>query len=325
MHAESKTIDACSGEGFIMRVYRAPGQMTTMPAVALLPMVGQINTSAINVPRAKGAQAWRSLVRDTPDNYFAATWMGSITVKVAGRYTFCTSSDSDDGSSLWVDGSLVVSIGVVHSWAQKCSSVRLIEGQHLVYADMFQNEGASGMLATWSGPDTGNAAVPLPCRSVQQNSFLMRVYKARGEISAMPDIAFLSYVGETYVTTINFPAGKDAQAWRSFIRDTPDNYFAATWTGSITVKGAGQYTFCTSSDDGSSLWVDGSLVVNNGGVHPTVTSSIWDLQCGPPLTLTAGEHSVYADMFQNEGGSKMVATWMGPDTGNRMLPVPSEF
>jgi uncharacterized protein YaiE (UPF0345 family) len=300
-----------------MRVYRAPGQMTTMPAVALLPMVGQINTSAIYVFSGKGAQAWRLLVKDTPDNYFAATWTGSITVKGAGQYTFCTSSD--DGSSLSVDGSLVVNNGGVHSWVEKCSSVRLLDGLHSVYADMFQNEMYAGMLATWSGPDTGNATVPLPCRSVQQKRFLMKVFEASGQISAMPDMAFLSSVGEAYVPTINVPGGNCAQAWRSLIKDTPDNYFAATWTGSIMVETAGQYTFCTSSDDGSSLWVDGSMVVNNGCVHS------WETKCGPPLTLTAGEHSVYADMFQNKGDLGMLATWSGPDTGNIALPIPNEF
>jgi hypothetical protein len=46
------------------------------------------------------------------------------------------------------------------------------------------------------------------------------------------------------------------------------DYYAARWTGSIRLDTAGAYTFYTSSDDGSRLYIDGSLVVNNDNIHP---------------------------------------------------------
>ena len=42
--------------------------------------------------------------------------------------------------------------------------------------------------------------------------------------------------------------------------------FAMVATGTMTVS-AGKYTLCTTSQDGSRLYVDGTLVVDNGGLH----------------------------------------------------------
>ena len=43
--------------------------------------------------------------------------------------------------------------------------------------------------------------------------------------------------------------------------------FSATWAGSIVALHEGTYTLATVSDDESSVFVDGQLVVDNGGRH----------------------------------------------------------
>jgi hypothetical protein len=43
--------------------------------------------------------------------------------------------------------------------------------------------------------------------------------------------------------------------------------FRAKWFGYLAVGRAAEYTFATTSDDGSMLSIDGQLVVDNGGVH----------------------------------------------------------
>src|SRR5205085_2412141 len=43
--------------------------------------------------------------------------------------------------------------------------------------------------------------------------------------------------------------------------------FALRFSGAINAPKDGSYTFWTSSDDGSRLYVDGKLVVNNDGLH----------------------------------------------------------
>jgi hypothetical protein len=46
-----------------------------------------------------------------------------------------------------------------------------------------------------------------------------------------------------------------------------EDYFAFRFTGLLYVDTPGDYTFFTSSDDGSELRLDGALVVANGGLH----------------------------------------------------------
>ena len=57
--------------------------------------------------------------------------------------------------------------------------------------------------------------------------------------------------------------GHLVDAWHG----SPPEVFSATWTGSIVALREGMYTLATVSDDGSSVFVDGRLVVDNGGSH----------------------------------------------------------
>src|SRR5262245_51815977 len=49
--------------------------------------------------------------------------------------------------------------------------------------------------------------------------------------------------------------------------------FSARWFGYLAVPEAGDYTFALTSDDGSRLWIDGHLVVDNRGRHAAITKT----------------------------------------------------
>ena len=145
-----------------MRVYDALAPITSMPDVATLPLVGTAYTNAINIQNGYGNFYWAPLVSGTPENHFAVTWTGSVNVIIGGSYTFCTSSD--DGSTISIGGSVVVTNNGIHGWLTKCGTVNLSPGLHSAYVDYFQNEFGDGIQATWSGPDTDNTEVLLQQR-----------------------------------------------------------------------------------------------------------------------------------------------------------------
>ena len=60
-----------------------------------------------------------------------------------------------------------------------------------------------------------------------------------------------------------------ARAWREL---TPEA-FRVVWTGYVVIPETGTYTFATTSDDGSTLTIDGFQVVDNGGNHVPLTKS----------------------------------------------------
>ena len=80
--------------------------------------------------------------------------------------------------------------------------------------------------------------------------------------------------------------------------------FEAYYTGMINVPTTGTYTFNTSSDDGSNLWIDGSLVVNNNNSQPVTTRS-------GSANLTAGEHQIVIGYWQGGGGYGLDAQMSG--------------
>lgn len=81
-----------------------------------------------------------------------------------------------------------------------------------------------------------------------------------------------------------------------------DDNFAVRYTGSITVPANGTYLFYTVSDDGSRLFIDGQLVVDNGGTHP-------ERRVRETVTLAEGEHSIRVAMFEHEGAQTLDVGW----------------
>jgi hypothetical protein len=99
------------------------------------------------------------------------------------------------------------------------------------------------------------------------------------------------------------------EAWRG----APPLTFTARWFGYLAVGSSDFYTFSLTSDDGSSLTIDGSLVVDNRGVHGTTTQTgrVW---------LDRGPHFVLVEYAQ-AGGFYEIA-WSWAREGRTLSPVP---
>lgn len=81
--------------------------------------------------------------------------------------------------------------------------------------------------------------------------------------------------------------------------------FGLRFTGNILVPKSGKYTFFTNSDDGSRLYIDDQLVVNNDGLHGMVEKN-------GSINLSAGPHSIIVTYFDNGGGDGLIVSWAGP-------------
>ena len=102
-------------------------------------------------------------------------------------------------------------------------------------------------------------------------ALLGQVYRLPPNTQKLPDFQSLAPVDTIYASTINIPKRR----WSSGFPNVPDlfEWFAIEYTGAFTVRKAGNYTFRLVSDDGSRLFIDGQLIVNNDGVHPTQSRS----------------------------------------------------
>jgi cytochrome c553 len=93
-----------------------------------------------------------------------------------------------------------------------------------------------------------------------------------------------------------------------------DDHFGFRFSGSVDVPEEGEWTFYTTSDDGSQLWVAGEHVVDNGGNHPMNERS-------GTLHLARGRHSLVVTMYENQGGEGLAVHWSGPGVAQQALPA----
>jgi len=94
----------------------------------------------------------------------------------------------------------------------------------------------------------------------------------------------------------------------------PQENFSVTWSGWIRIDKAGEYSFATLSDDGSSLFIDNAVVVDNGGFHaPKKVSG--------KVFLTQGMHSIIINCFQGEGTYKLKVVWTEPGRTETEIPL----
>jgi Ca2+-binding RTX toxin-like protein len=114
----------------------------------------------------------------------------------------------------------------------------------------------------------------------------------------------------SYTTTVAQISGTPDSVWAA----SPHVNYAADYTANLSIAAAGTYAFSLNSDDGSALYIDGALVVNDDGAHGAVTVT-------NQATLTAGTHTVEVRFFQAGGGQTL--TLSAPTGANAFMPPPS--
>lgn len=99
--------------------------------------------------------------------------------------------------------------------------------------------------------------------------------------------------------------------------DHSSNYYGVRYRGYLNIPETGEYAFHLSSDDGSLLYVNSQLVVDNDGRHA-------DREKVGYVTLEAGYHPVRLEYFQHRRGDELSLAWSGP-TFHRNSLLPSDF
>ncbi len=85
----------------------------------------------------------------------------------------------------------------------------------------------------------------------------------------------------------------------------PLDGFCVRWTGALDVPADGEYTFYLTSDDGSRLYLDGAMVIDNWGHHGDVEKT-WTGR------LAAGQHPIRIDYYEEFGWGAAYFEWSGP-------------
>ncbi|SDZ42312.1 F5/8 type C domain-containing protein [Micromonospora pattaloongensis] len=88
-----------------------------------------------------------------------------------------------------------------------------------------------------------------------------------------------------------------------------EDHFVAQALGNLNISQSGSYAFRLTSDDGSRLTIDNSVVINHDGLHgPTPKEGT--------ATLAAGLHPLRIDHFERTGGQQITLEWKTPGSSS---------
>ncbi len=253
------------------------------------------------------------------DDRFGIVFSGSIQINTGGTYTFYTTSD--DGSKLYIDGKQVVDNDGAHGPRERSGSVTLSEGRHAIAVQFAELTVGQYLRVHYAGPGISKKLIPSgvlysdgntppskpapkptpkPTPPVSSKNGLQYKYY-EGSWSSLPNFASQSVQKEGTVS--NFDLG---------VRQRSDN-FGLVFTGSIDIKSSGAYTFYTTSDDGSKLYIDGKQVVNNDGLHGPRENS-------GKVTLSKGRHRIEVQFFERTEGQILQVRYAGPGISKQNIP-----
>ena len=114
-----------------------------------------------------------------------------------------------------------------------------------------------------------------------------------GSWDMLPDFGKITPVKRGIIDTFTLPPG------------VPEDNFAVLYKGYISIAEDGAYTFYTSSDDGSRLYIGDSCVVDNDGLHGFQEKET-------TIALKAGIHEITVEFFEKGGGQDMEVSYRGP-------------
>ena len=89
---------------------------------------------------------------------------------------------------------------------------------------------------------------------------------------------------------------------------------AAVFEGFLEIEVAGNYRFYLASDDGSKLYINDALVVDNDGDHGVIEKDASEL-------LEAGMHALRVEWFNGGGGMWLGLFYEGPGIPKQLVPA----
>jgi len=118
----------------------------------------------------------------------------------------------------------------------------------------------------------------------------------------LPDFNTLKPVGK----------GKSLEISTDQLGDQVNDYTGVVFEGFIHLPKEGSYTFSTISDDGSKLYIDGNLVVDNDGDHGTQERE-------GSVSLTDGKHKIRVEYFNGGGGYFLNVFFRGTEITKQII------
>ncbi len=255
-------------------------------------------------PVATGNQDDFSLATAQRADNFAYRFSASLNITDAGAYTFFTKSD--DGSQLFIDGALVVDNDGLHGARERQGVVNLNAGTHDIVVTFFERTGLNNLDVQIQGPTMAKQPVQA---FLNQSPSTVTPPPVQQPPNSTTDLVAYEYYEGVWANLPDFdsltPVATGNQTDFSLATAQREDNFAYRFSASLNITDAGAYTFFTKSDDGSQLFINGNLVVDNDGLHGAKEKQ-------GALNLSAGAHDVVVTFFERTGLNTLDVSIQGP-------------
>ncbi|MCX6028459.1 MAG: PA14 domain-containing protein [Chloroflexi bacterium] len=318
---------------------RTPTASPTRTATATSPVITAWRGEYWNNETLSGSPV---LVRDDPDinfdwgmdspgpgvnaDYFSVRWTRTLYFSQATYRFFAT---HDDGTRLWVDGSLVLD-----QWDTCCrtdtADVFLNSGQHAIQMVMYDHYGAAVARLSWQGMPTATptaTGTATATRTRTPTAILTGTPTPTATRTRTPTATLTRTPTPTATSASNCPSisGWKGEYWNNETltgasvlcrNDTavdfewqsespgpgvnPD-HFSGRWTRTVMFGTTGSYRFTVFHDDGARLWIDGQLVLDQWRYGREQQTLDFD--------LTVGSHTIRFEVYEIDGWAAAGLTW----------------
>jgi hypothetical protein len=149
---------------------------------------------------------------------------------------------------------------------------------------------AGVFLARAQAPSPESRSIPRFGTTVRASSGLRgEVYLLPVGTDSLPRFRHQQPVSTIYTTKLNVPPHDFREGFPG-LTDRIE-WFAIDYTGRFWIEHRGRYRFALSSDDGSKLYLDRHLMIDNDGLHPPSG-------CIALVELERGVHTIRVSYFQ---------------------------
>ncbi len=237
---------------------------------------------------------WDSIDKPPLSAPFSARWSGSIYFPDGyGEYGFTIHTDG--AAELWIDGESVFKTSADGLHVPSISKT-FVGGFHTFILTYHSGPNPRELTLLWSGPISDFASIPPAAffNSPLTRNGLTGYYYSNENMTGTPDLI-----------------QHDLFVFSNKLFPDP---FSIVWKGKIEIPETGEYVFGTFADDGSYVYIDHSLVVDNGDSRGGM-----DKQAN--ITLDRGFHDLEIQYWQFEGSRKMEFWWMPPRKAKENVPL----
>jgi sugar lactone lactonase YvrE len=250
-----------------------------------------VGSAAVERAEESVSANWVNAPLDPP---FAVSWRSALYVARYGPHTIIL--ESSEPATVTLDNQVILTA----SNGVQSTALTLYGGFHAldVTAVVTKRDGLLNL--RWKTPDGAEQAIPrssLYSVDVAANGLLGKYYRGN------------AWAGAPAIQQ------KDLFIFPNDLLPAP---FSIEWEGMIYAPQDGQYVFGSQSDDGSLVYIDGKLVVDNGGHHS-------DRYVEARVTLTQGLHDLRIRYFQDDGGRVMELYWIPPGGRKELVPNAALF